>query len=87
MVMGLLPMMALANLNLATNWHSFDIGKNNTVQFIQPNSSSVALNRVIGASASQIMGTLQANGQIFILNLINTARYKNEKTHQFQSDF
>ncbi|EMF3576510.1 filamentous hemagglutinin N-terminal domain-containing protein, partial [Salmonella enterica] len=54
--------------NMATNWHSFDIGKNNTVQFIQPDSSSVALNRVTGASGSQIMGTLKANGQVFILN-------------------
>ncbi|HCJ1003891.1 TPA: filamentous hemagglutinin N-terminal domain-containing protein [Salmonella enterica] len=54
--------------NMATNWHSFDIGKNNTVQFVQPDSSSVALNRVTGASGSQIMGTLKANGRVFILN-------------------
>ncbi|EAW5618998.1 filamentous hemagglutinin N-terminal domain-containing protein [Salmonella enterica] len=54
--------------NMAANWHSFDIGKNNTVQFVQPNSSSVALNRVTGVSGSQIMGTLKANGQVFILN-------------------
>ncbi|EIW3592687.1 filamentous hemagglutinin N-terminal domain-containing protein [Salmonella enterica] len=54
--------------NMATNWHSFDIGKNNTVQFVQPDSSSVALNRVTGGSGSQIMGTLKANGQVFILN-------------------
>ncbi|ECB1323294.1 filamentous hemagglutinin N-terminal domain-containing protein, partial [Salmonella enterica subsp. enterica serovar Panama] len=54
--------------NMATNWHSFDIGKNNTVQFVQPDSSSVALNRVTGASGSQIMGNLKANGQVFILN-------------------
>ncbi|EBG7569074.1 filamentous hemagglutinin N-terminal domain-containing protein, partial [Salmonella enterica] len=54
--------------NMATNWQSFNIGKNNTVQFVQPGSSSVALNRVTGASGSQIMGTLKANGQVFILN-------------------
>ncbi|ECC2870005.1 filamentous hemagglutinin N-terminal domain-containing protein [Salmonella enterica subsp. enterica] len=54
--------------NMATNWHSFDVGQNNTVQFVQPDSSSVALNRVTGASGSQIMGTLKANGQVFILN-------------------
>ncbi|EBS6881397.1 filamentous hemagglutinin N-terminal domain-containing protein, partial [Salmonella enterica] len=54
--------------NMATNWHSFDVGQNNTVRFIQPDSSSVALNRVTGASGSQIMGTLKANGQVFILN-------------------
>nr|EGA8138178.1 filamentous hemagglutinin N-terminal domain-containing protein [Salmonella enterica] len=54
--------------NMATNWQSFDIGQNNTVRFVQPDSSSVALNRVTGASGSQIMGTLKANGQVFILN-------------------
>ncbi|ECW3064179.1 filamentous hemagglutinin N-terminal domain-containing protein, partial [Salmonella enterica subsp. enterica serovar Rubislaw] len=54
--------------NMVTNWQSFNIGKNNTVQFVQPDSSSVALNRVTGASGSQIMGTLKANGQVFILN-------------------
>lgn len=54
--------------NMVTNWYSFDIGRNNTVQFIQPDSSSVALNRVTGASGSQIMGALKANGQVFILN-------------------
>lgn len=54
--------------NMATNWHSFDVGQNNTVQFVQPDSSSVALNRVTGTSGSQIMGTLKANGQVFILN-------------------
>ncbi|ENL0803441.1 filamentous hemagglutinin N-terminal domain-containing protein, partial [Salmonella enterica] len=54
--------------NMVTSWHSFDVGQNNTVQFVQPDSSSVALNRVTGASGSQIMGTLKANGQVFILN-------------------
>ncbi|ENP2200695.1 filamentous hemagglutinin N-terminal domain-containing protein, partial [Salmonella enterica] len=54
--------------NMAADWHSFDIGKNNTVQFVQPDSSSVALNRVTGGSASQIMGTLRANGRIFLVN-------------------
>ncbi|QMN53897.1 filamentous hemagglutinin N-terminal domain-containing protein [Citrobacter freundii] len=54
--------------SMATDWYSFDIGKNSTVQFVQPDSSSVALNRVTGAGGSQIMGTLKANGQVFILN-------------------
>ncbi|EDW6066294.1 filamentous hemagglutinin N-terminal domain-containing protein, partial [Salmonella enterica subsp. enterica serovar Oslo] len=54
--------------NMATNWQSFDIGKNHTVQFVQPDSSSVALNRVTGGSASQIMGTLNANGKVFLVN-------------------
>ncbi|EBF4234909.1 filamentous hemagglutinin N-terminal domain-containing protein, partial [Salmonella enterica] len=54
--------------NMAANWNSFDIGKNNTVQFVQPNSSAVALNRVIGGHESQIMGSLNANGKVFLIN-------------------
>ncbi|HBM0248679.1 TPA: filamentous hemagglutinin N-terminal domain-containing protein, partial [Salmonella enterica] len=54
--------------NMAANWNSFDIGKNNTVQFVQPNSSAVALNRVIGGHESQIMGNLNANGKVFLIN-------------------
>ncbi|OSK88090.1 filamentous hemagglutinin N-terminal domain-containing protein, partial [Escherichia coli] len=54
--------------NLVANWNSFDIGKGNTVQFYQPDSSSVALNRVVGGGESQIMGNLKANGQVFLVN-------------------
>ncbi|EIP4525580.1 filamentous hemagglutinin N-terminal domain-containing protein, partial [Salmonella enterica] len=53
---------------LVTNWHSFDIGQNHTVQFVQPDSSAVALNRVTGGHESQILGTLTANGQVMLVN-------------------
>ena len=54
--------------NMVANWNSFDIGKGNTVQFFQPDSSAVALNRVVGGGESQIMGNLKANGQVFLVN-------------------
>ncbi|HAF2404754.1 TPA: filamentous hemagglutinin N-terminal domain-containing protein, partial [Salmonella enterica] len=54
--------------NMVANWNSFDIGKGSTVQFYQPNSSAVALNRVVGGGESQIMGNLRANGQVFLVN-------------------
>lgn len=50
------------------DWHSFDIGKNKEVQFIQPNANSVAYNRVIGGNASQIQGKLTANGKVYLAN-------------------
>ncbi|MDC7903019.1 filamentous hemagglutinin N-terminal domain-containing protein, partial [Escherichia coli] len=53
---------------MVANWNSFDIGKGNTVQFYQPNSSAVALNRVVGGGESKIMGNLKANGQVFLVN-------------------
>lgn len=53
---------------LAIDWNSFSIGKANSVNFVQPSSSSVALNRVTGSDVSQIQGALKANGQVFLLN-------------------
>ena len=50
------------------NYNSFSIGQYETVQFNQPNASSIALNRVTGTSPSSIMGTLRANGQVFLIN-------------------
>jgi filamentous hemagglutinin family protein len=52
----------------AINWDSFNIAQGNSVTFVQPNSNSVALNRVLGADASQIFGSLSANGKVFLIN-------------------
>ncbi|OTG69212.1 hypothetical protein B9T25_01040 [Acinetobacter sp. ANC 4470] len=54
--------------NVGIQWDSFNIGQNATVNFYQPNSSSIAVNRVQDSNASQIMGKLNANGQVFLLN-------------------
>jgi filamentous hemagglutinin family protein len=53
---------------LSTNWNSFNIGQNATVNFNQNNASSVAINHILDSNASQIMGRLNANGQVFLLN-------------------
>ena len=51
------------------NWNTFNIRANESVRFNQPSSSSVALNRVIGGlGPSEIMGSLTANGRVFIIN-------------------
>lgn len=50
------------------NWQSFNIGADATVNFQQPGSSSVALNRVVGSDPSAIYGSLNANGQVFLVN-------------------
>lgn len=52
----------------AINWQNFSIGATETVNFNQPNISSVTLNRVVGNEKSVIDGALNANGQVFILN-------------------
>jgi len=50
------------------NWQSFNIGSNAAVNFQQPGSGSVALNRVTGNDPSAIYGTLTSNGQVFLVN-------------------
>ncbi|MGX5699901.1 two-partner secretion domain-containing protein [Acinetobacter kookii] len=54
--------------NLSTHWNTFNIGQDATVNFNQPNQSSTAINHVLDSNASQIMGRLNANGQVFLLN-------------------
>lgn len=57
-----------ASERLVTNWQTFSIGQGSTVQFVQPSSSAVALNRVLGNDVSVIQGALQSNGQVFLVN-------------------
>ena len=54
--------------NVAINWQSFGIQSGQSVQFAQPGSSSVALNRVIGSDPSNILGSLSSNGKVFLVN-------------------
>ncbi len=49
-------------------WISFCIANGETVNFNLPNSSSIALNRVVGMDPSYILGNLISNGQIFLIN-------------------
>jgi filamentous hemagglutinin family protein len=50
------------------NWQSFDIDAGDSVRFVQPDASSVTLNRVVGVNPSTILGQLTANGEIFLVN-------------------
>ncbi len=61
------------NINQTTskasiNWQNFNVNSNETVNFNQPNTNSITLNRVVGNEKSVIDGTLNANGQVWILN-------------------
>ncbi|WP_046991095.1 filamentous hemagglutinin N-terminal domain-containing protein, partial [Aliarcobacter butzleri] len=47
------------------NWQSFGIKNGEIVNFNQPNSNSITLNRVIGNEKSIIDGALNANGQVW----------------------
>ncbi|MCK9389554.1 MAG: YDG domain-containing protein, partial [Sulfuritalea sp.] len=57
-----------SSARLAIDWSSFNIAAAETVNFVQPSASAIALNRVLGSDASAIYGKLNANGQVFLLN-------------------
>lgn len=54
--------------NAIINWSSFSIGAGEMVRFIQQNSSSAVLNRITGQDPTRIMGALQSNGRVFLIN-------------------
>ncbi|MCW5624629.1 MAG: filamentous hemagglutinin N-terminal domain-containing protein, partial [Burkholderiales bacterium] len=61
--------LAITNSNGAIiHWQSFSIGNGETTRFIQPSVDSQVLNRVMGQDPSTILGTLQSNGQVFLIN-------------------
>ncbi len=49
-------------------WNDFSIAQGETTRFIQPSSSSVVINHVMGLTRSDIFGTLSANGRVYLIN-------------------
>ncbi|MCQ8895456.1 filamentous hemagglutinin N-terminal domain-containing protein [Limnobacter humi] len=49
-------------------WKNFSVGSGETVQFVQPDSHAVLLNRVTGREGSDILGQLKSNGRLFLIN-------------------
>ncbi|MEZ5500754.1 MAG: filamentous hemagglutinin family protein [Steroidobacteraceae bacterium] len=50
------------------NWQSFDVSEDGTVNFNQPDSTAVALNRIFQNDPSRIFGAVNANGRIYLVN-------------------
>ncbi|PWU11099.1 MAG: hypothetical protein C5B50_23930, partial [Verrucomicrobia bacterium] len=57
-----------ASQNAVLNWQSFNIGAGQTTTFVQPSSHSVVWNQIGGQSPSQILGSLNANGNVVLMN-------------------
>jgi filamentous hemagglutinin family protein len=57
-----------ATQNTVINWGTFSVGRDAWVNFNQPNSASLALNRVVGSNPSEIYGRVTANGGFWITN-------------------
>lgn len=54
--------------SMAINWDSYNLGANERVQYIQPGSSSLSLNRILSNNGSQIHGRIDANGTVILVN-------------------
>ena len=77
------------------NWNSFSIANGELTRFVQPSSSSAVLNRVVTANPSAIYGTLQANGNVYLINpggvlvgaggVVNTASFV-ASTHDMNTE-
>ncbi len=50
------------------HWDSFSIAQGEITRFVQQSAASQVLNRIVGHDPSQILGSLQSNGQVFLIN-------------------
>jgi filamentous hemagglutinin family protein len=50
------------------NWQDFSIGSGEVTKFIQPHAAASVLNRVMSGNPSQLLGRLESNGQIYLIN-------------------
>jgi len=54
--------------NAIIQWQNFNIAQDEITRFIQQNSQSAVLNRIIGENPSQILGQLISNGKVLLIN-------------------
>jgi len=50
------------------HWQGFSISAGETARFVQQNAASAVLNRVVTANPSSILGRLESNGRVFLVN-------------------
>jgi|GEM_PF-1466609 filamentous haemagglutinin family N-terminal domain len=57
-----------ASRNAIVNWQSFNIGAGNSVRIEQGGAQAAMLARVVGSDPSKLMGSLKADGKLFLIN-------------------
>ncbi|WHI50965.1 filamentous hemagglutinin N-terminal domain-containing protein [Microbulbifer sp. MLAF003] len=53
---------------LSIDWESFNLSPEELVKFLQPDSSSIVLNRILGQDPTTIHGSIEANGHVILVN-------------------
>ncbi|WP_235914259.1 two-partner secretion domain-containing protein [Rugamonas rivuli] len=54
--------------NTIINWQSFSLASDEMARFIQQSADSKVLNRITGQDPTRILGSLQSNGKVFLIN-------------------
>ncbi|MBV6324920.1 caspase family protein [Duganella violaceipulchra] len=54
--------------NTIIDWRQFNVANGELLRFLQQNAQSTVLNRVTGVDPSQILGALQSNGRVLLVN-------------------
>ncbi|OEZ98318.1 filamentous hemagglutinin N-terminal domain-containing protein [Duganella sp. HH101] len=54
--------------NTIINWQSFSLASDEVARFIQQGADSKVLNRITGQDPTRILGSLQSNGKVFLIN-------------------
>lgn len=57
-----------SSMNLFLDWLNFNVGSQETVNFVQPSASAIAVNEIFSTNGSQILGHLNANGMVWLIN-------------------
>ena len=65
---GSITTITQSSQNLSLNWQSFNIAKTETVNFLQPSAAAIAVNRIYDTNGTTILGHLNANGQVWLIN-------------------
>jgi len=65
---GTLTTITQASPKLSLSWSTFNIAPQDTVDFVQPSVSAIAVNRIFDTNGTQILGHLNANGQVYLIN-------------------
>ncbi|MCC6202908.1 MAG: filamentous hemagglutinin N-terminal domain-containing protein, partial [Gammaproteobacteria bacterium] len=83
--------------NAIIDWQSFSIAPNEVTRFVQQSPNSAVLNRVVGSQLSDLLGQLQSNGRVYLLNpngivigadaVIDTAGFLASTLNQTNQDF
>lgn len=54
--------------NLSLTWGGFNTLPQETVNFVQPSVTAIAVNRIFDTNGTQFLGNLNANGQVYLIN-------------------